>query len=408
MSDTDLKLRVFLCHASQDKPLVRELYQRLLAEDWIDPWLDEEKLLPGQDWDLEIEKAVEASDAVIAFLSSNSITKEGYVQKELRKVLDVADEKPEGTIFVVPFRIDDCQIPRRLKSWHYVDYFPVEQRDQADQRLLKSLSVRFSQLDSRADSTQQTYSETDSLIGWDEKWIGTHRSNAQSRMKKNGFAGFVEVTFSLLNRRPKSSQKDLLSAARKAQIHTFGWPIGIVLDTLEGSPKPQADGIKAEIESRLMSDSISSYDYWALRNNGDFYLMKSLFEDGECHWPRGTSIAFDTRIHRTTEILLYCQRLYDNLGVDPSAIVKIHIKHGGLRNRRLTTAKHRIFSRVDLVCTEAEIEKTIQVNLLGIRSNLVNLVKEFTQPLFLLFNYQEFADNIYENIVNNYAEGKVV
>ena len=26
------KLRVFLCHASQDKPVVRELYQRLLAE----------------------------------------------------------------------------------------------------------------------------------------------------------------------------------------------------------------------------------------------------------------------------------------------------------------------------------------------------------------------------------------
>jgi len=39
----DRKLRVFLCHASQDKPIVRELYQRLLAEGWIDPWLDEEK-----------------------------------------------------------------------------------------------------------------------------------------------------------------------------------------------------------------------------------------------------------------------------------------------------------------------------------------------------------------------------
>ncbi|MBI5251913.1 MAG: hypothetical protein HY912_20670 [Desulfomonile tiedjei] len=36
---------------------MRELYQRLLAEGWIDPWLDEEKLLPGQDWDMKIEKA---------------------------------------------------------------------------------------------------------------------------------------------------------------------------------------------------------------------------------------------------------------------------------------------------------------------------------------------------------------
>jgi len=29
------KLRVFLCHASQDKPIVRELYQRLTAEGWM-------------------------------------------------------------------------------------------------------------------------------------------------------------------------------------------------------------------------------------------------------------------------------------------------------------------------------------------------------------------------------------
>ena len=68
MPTTDRKLRVFpsagsghrLYHASQDKPIVRELYQRLLAEGWIDPWLDEENLLPGQDWEMEIEKAIES------------------------------------------------------------------------------------------------------------------------------------------------------------------------------------------------------------------------------------------------------------------------------------------------------------------------------------------------------------
>ena len=39
----DRKLRVFLCHSSNDKPAVRELYQRLKAEGWIDPWLDVKK-----------------------------------------------------------------------------------------------------------------------------------------------------------------------------------------------------------------------------------------------------------------------------------------------------------------------------------------------------------------------------
>ena len=67
------KLRVFLCHSSQDKPIVRELYQRLNAEGWIDPWLDEEELLPGQNWEMEIEKAVETTDSVIVCFSTNSI-----------------------------------------------------------------------------------------------------------------------------------------------------------------------------------------------------------------------------------------------------------------------------------------------------------------------------------------------
>jgi hypothetical protein len=144
---TERKLRVFLCHASQDKPLVRDLYRRLGAEPWVEPWLDEERLLPGQDWDLEIEKAVEASDVVIVCLSARSVTKEGYVQKELRKVLDVALEKPEETIFIIPLRLEECELPRRLRSWHYVDYFPAGQQNRAYQRLLQSLNIRYAQLE---------------------------------------------------------------------------------------------------------------------------------------------------------------------------------------------------------------------------------------------------------------------
>jgi hypothetical protein len=79
----DRLLRVFLCHSSNDKAAVRELYHRFNAEGWIDPWLDEEKLFPGQDWDLEIEKAVEAADAVIVFLSDRFVNPK--TEKEARR-----------------------------------------------------------------------------------------------------------------------------------------------------------------------------------------------------------------------------------------------------------------------------------------------------------------------------------
>lgn len=136
------KLKVFLCHASQDKPIVRDVYRKLSSEGWIDPWLDEEKILAGQEWEYEIEKAVEAADIVIVFLSTTSVNKEGYIQKELRYALDIALEKPEGAIFIIPIRLDDCIVPRKIKHWQYIDCFPVERFDWYYKKLLESLRVR--------------------------------------------------------------------------------------------------------------------------------------------------------------------------------------------------------------------------------------------------------------------------
>lgn len=52
------KLRVFLCHASQDKPTIREFYQRLSATPQGNPCLDEEKILSSQDWDTTNQKVI--------------------------------------------------------------------------------------------------------------------------------------------------------------------------------------------------------------------------------------------------------------------------------------------------------------------------------------------------------------
>jgi formylglycine-generating enzyme required for sulfatase activity len=153
-------LRVFLCHASQDKPIVQDLYNRLNAVSWIDPWLDEEKLFPGQDWNLEIEKAVEAADAILVCLSNDSVTKEGYVQRELRYVLDIAEYKPEGTLYIIPVRLEECNPPRRLRIWQYSDYFPKEERDSSFERLLVSLRMRANRLGILEASLEEKQAQT--------------------------------------------------------------------------------------------------------------------------------------------------------------------------------------------------------------------------------------------------------
>lgn len=131
-------LSVFLCHSSQDKPAVRDLYQRLL-KDGFAPWLDEEQLIPGQNWQQEISKAVRSSDVVIVCLSKSSITKEGYVQKEIRIALDAADEKPDGTIFVIPGRLEhDVEVPQRLAQLQWANLF----LEAGYQKLLTALNRR--------------------------------------------------------------------------------------------------------------------------------------------------------------------------------------------------------------------------------------------------------------------------
>ena len=112
--------RVFLCHSSADKDQVRELYRRLV-DDGFDPWLDEKDLLPGEPWESAIRRAVRASDFVLVCLSGAATTRAGYVHKEIKEALDVADSQPDGAIFVIPGKLEECEVPERLRHLHWID-----------------------------------------------------------------------------------------------------------------------------------------------------------------------------------------------------------------------------------------------------------------------------------------------
>jgi hypothetical protein len=68
-------------------------------------------------------------------VSKASVTKAGYVQKELRKALDVADEQPEGVAYLIPVRLEECEVPERLSQWQWVDLFKTD----GYERLLRGL-----------------------------------------------------------------------------------------------------------------------------------------------------------------------------------------------------------------------------------------------------------------------------
>jgi purine-nucleoside phosphorylase len=141
MEDQPRLLHVFLCHASEDKAAARKLYSKL-RKAGFKPWLDEEAILGGVRWEDAIEDGVRDSDAVVVCLSSVSIKKEGYLHTEIELVMKVASEKPDDVIFVIPVKLDACEIPRRMNKWQCVDLF---QRGGYG-RLVKALEARAKQL----------------------------------------------------------------------------------------------------------------------------------------------------------------------------------------------------------------------------------------------------------------------
>jgi len=94
--------------------------------------------LPGQEWQQEIPRAVRNSDIVIVCISKKSVTKAGYLQKEIRYAIDVADEQPEGVIFLIPLKLEECDVPDRLSRWQWVNFYEAK----GFERLMSALRQR--------------------------------------------------------------------------------------------------------------------------------------------------------------------------------------------------------------------------------------------------------------------------
>ena len=114
---------VFISYSRKDEAIANSIYDSLLR-DGCSVWLDKISLLPGQRWEYEIEEAIKKSNFVILLLSSHSVDKRGYFQKEVQLALDVYNTIPHGQIFLIPVRVDECDVPERLKPLQWVDLFP--------------------------------------------------------------------------------------------------------------------------------------------------------------------------------------------------------------------------------------------------------------------------------------------
>ncbi|MGC1374604.1 MAG: toll/interleukin-1 receptor domain-containing protein [Anaerolineales bacterium] len=140
MPEEKRSLKVFLCYSHQDHENVHKLHNRL-KRDGVDVWFDEKKLLGGANWEYEIRKAVRENDVIIVCLS-RQCNSSGFRQKEVEIALDEAALKPQDEIFVIPVRLEECEVPAQLQIRQWVDLF----RRGGYLKLMESLHSRAAQL----------------------------------------------------------------------------------------------------------------------------------------------------------------------------------------------------------------------------------------------------------------------
>jgi len=138
----DLPPRIFLAHATEDKNKVKVLYRKLRGAGFA-PWLSDYDLIAGQNWRDVIPEVIQECDIFIACFSEQSVRKQGYVQREYKLALDTYAEKPPGKIYLIPIKLDDCDIPNisthqpnvNLRDFQWIEYWKKDGFD----RLLKAI-----------------------------------------------------------------------------------------------------------------------------------------------------------------------------------------------------------------------------------------------------------------------------
>lgn len=115
-------LQIFISYTKADQDRVIPIYEFLICNGYPNTWIDCKKLLPGQPWEFEIKRNLKKSEIVIIFLSNNSISKRGYVQRELKIATTYIEEKLQDDIYIIPIRLDDdAKIPDSLSEIQYLN-----------------------------------------------------------------------------------------------------------------------------------------------------------------------------------------------------------------------------------------------------------------------------------------------
>jgi non-canonical purine NTP pyrophosphatase (RdgB/HAM1 family) len=143
--ETPAKRHVFISYCRENRPAVAVLRDELRrAGEAV--WWDED-IPPGQEWKHAIRSALRSSYAVILCLSAEAAARDrAGIYPELRDAIEMYREYPPGSVFIIPVRLSDCDIPlveidatRTLDGLQCVDLFQPDRRRGNLDRLISAV-----------------------------------------------------------------------------------------------------------------------------------------------------------------------------------------------------------------------------------------------------------------------------
>jgi hypothetical protein len=200
----------------------------------------------------EIMSFIDQSDLIVADLTNerpNCYLEVGYalgLGRQRRVILTVrCDHLPDGRGYVVggpKVHFDLAGYDLLLWDPEDVDRF----REDLARRIQRRLAV------------EGRTGDADAAFRPSEPWWTQQRHDAIAKITDAIGPGAMELAFELVPPKVEASQRELLDAESAATIRTFGWPIGLVLDTDENRPRPTGDGIRAMVDGTRWDDERSS------------------------------------------------------------------------------------------------------------------------------------------------------
>jgi hypothetical protein len=227
-----------------------------------------------------------------------------------------------------------------------------------------------------------------------ETWYAKQRAAAAAAFSERSS---MELRFNLTDCPLTVDQQGLLTAMRRSEVQTFGWPLGMISPNAANQPRIRADGIFAEIAYN------NSFDYWALHSTGAFYIRQTLFEDTV----NPQAIFFNTRIARVAEGIQLARNLYNELEAAPGSRVAFTVRHDGIRGRQLSATSNRHMRPFLRTIHEDEFSHTQEFQVPITDATIVSTTKSLLDPFFILFDLFKPSDELYNDIVLSFLRGQV-